>query len=80
MLYFQGLQLKIQGLFKYFQGSHLLQCFDTVGWVSSLQKIERLGAGVVICPQRGANNLHMMPLPPNHLLLHQNIEWFLPFW
>jgi len=29
--------------------------------------------------ERGANNLHMvelMPLPPNHLLLHWNPEWF----
>ena len=37
---------------------------------------------MVICLQRGANNLHMvqlMPLPPHHLLLHQNPEW-LSFW
>ena len=34
---------------------------------------------VVICLQRGENDLHMvqlMPLPPHHLLLHQNLEWF----
>jgi len=36
-------------------------------------KIEWWGAGVVICLQRSANDLHMvqvMPLPPHHLLLH----------
>jgi len=35
---------------------------------------------VVICLQRGANDLHMvqlMPLPPRHLLLQQNPEWFI---
>jgi len=34
---------------------------------------------MVICLERGVNDLHMvqpMPLPPNHLLLHQNPEWF----
>ena len=32
-----------------------------------------LGAGVVICLERGVHDLHMaqlMPLPPHHLLLH----------
>ena len=54
-----------------------LQCTDTVGWASrrtsGMQKIEWWGAGVVICLQQGADHLHMvqlMPLPPNHLLLH----------
>jgi len=34
---------------------------------------------VVICLGRGANDLHMvqlMLLPPHHLLLHENPEWF----
>jgi len=44
-----------------------LQCFDTVGWPSARAKW--WGAGVVICLQRGANDLHrpmvqLMPLPP----------------
>ena len=33
---------------------------------------------MVICLERGANDLHMvqlMPLPPHHLLLQQNPEW-----
>jgi len=55
------------------------QCFDAVGWAgrraSGLQKLS--GTGVVICLQRGANDLHMiqlMPLPPvtgNHWALHR---------
>ena len=35
---------------------------------------------MVICLERGANDLHMvqlMPLPPPHLLLQQNPEWFI---
>jgi len=34
---------------------------------------------VVISLERGANDLHMvqlMSLPPNHLLLQKNPEWF----
>jgi len=34
---------------------------------------------MVICLQRGANDLHMvqlMPLPPYHILLQYNPEWF----
>ena len=35
---------------------------------------------MVICLERGANDLHMvqlMPLPPHHLLLQQNPERFI---
>ena len=35
---------------------------------------------MVIYLERGANDLHMvqlMPLPPRHLLLQQNLEWFI---
>ena len=35
---------------------------------------------MVICLERGANDLHMvqlMPWPPRHLLLQQNPEWFI---
>ena len=35
---------------------------------------------MVVCLERGANDLHMvqlMPLPPHHLLLLQNPEWFI---
>jgi len=35
---------------------------------------------VVICLERGANDLHtvqLMPLPPRPLLLQQNPEWFI---
>ena len=35
---------------------------------------------MVVCLEPGANNLHMvrlMPLPPRHLLLQQNPEWFI---
>jgi len=42
-------------------------------------KTEWLGTGMVICLDRGANDLHMvqlMPLPPHHLLLQHNPEWF----
>jgi len=34
---------------------------------------------MVICLERGANDLHMvqlMPLPLHHVLLHYNPEWF----
>jgi len=34
---------------------------------------------VVICLKCGADDLHMVqltPLPPRHLLLHKNPEWF----
>jgi len=43
------------------------------------KKIQWWGAGVVICLKWGANDLHMvqlMPQPPHHLLLHQNLDWF----
>ena len=35
---------------------------------------------MVICLERGADDLHMvqlLPLPPRHLLLQQNPEWFI---
>ena len=35
---------------------------------------------MVICLERGANDLHMvqlMPLPPRRLLLQQNPKWFI---
>jgi len=41
--------------------------------------LERWGAGVVFFLKQGVNDLHMvqlMPLPPHHLLLHYNPEWF----
>jgi len=41
-------------------------------------KNNNTGVDVVVCLQQGANDLHMvqmMPLPPHHLLLHQNPEW-----
>jgi len=34
---------------------------------------------MVICLERGANAMRMvklMPLPPHHLLLQSNLEWF----
>jgi len=37
------------------------------------------GIGVVVCAERGANDLYMvqlMPLPPHHRLLQYNPEWF----
>jgi len=43
---------------------------------------ERWGIGVVICLQRGANDLDMvqlMPLPPDHVLLHP-VKSRIPFW
>jgi len=46
-----------------------------VGWQEghpASEKMEWWGTGVVICLERGANNLHMvqlMSLPPSHLLL-----------
>ena len=45
-------------------------------------KTERWGTVVAICLQQGANDLRMvqlMPLPPHHLLLQQNPEWFFSF-
>ena len=40
-------------------------------------------AGVVICLERGVNDLHMvqlMPLPLRHLLLREKSRMVLPFW
>ena len=50
--------------------------------IRPVKNMEWWGAGVVICLERGANDLDMvqlMPLPPRHLLLQQNPEW-LSFW
>ena len=44
------------------------------------KNMEWWGAGVVICLERDANDLPMvqlMRLPPHHLLLQQNPEWFI---
>jgi len=43
------------------------------------ETIMHSGIGVVICLQQGANDLHMvqlMPLPPHHLSIQYNPEWF----
>jgi len=62
-----------------------LQCFGTVGWTSGRAsepvKIERSGAGVVICLKRGADFLHgpadATAIPKrHHLLTHLNSDWF----
>ena len=57
--------------------SFSLQCFDAVGWATegnpACKKTEWLGAGVVICLERGAD-LHMaqwMPCTATHGLLLQ---------
>ena len=56
-----------------------LQCFNTVGLRQEEEHLackkltEYCGGGVVVCLERGANDLHMvelMLLPPSHLLLH----------
>jgi len=67
---------KIQRIPKW-ERAFCFQCIDTVGWASeehqASKKYEWWGAGVVICLQQGANDLHivqLMPLPPHHLLLH----------
>jgi len=56
---------------------HCLQCFDTVGWASvehqACKKIEWWGTGMVVCLERGTNDLHMvqlMPMPPYHSLFY----------
>ena len=69
------------GIVVYFSALMLL-----VGWQEdhlARKKLECSGACMVICLERGANNLHMaygllMPLPPTpSSLLQQNSEWFI---
>ena len=33
---------------------------------------------MVVCLERGATMVQLMPLPPNHLLLQPSREWFIP--
>jgi len=55
-----------------------------VGWQEGHPACKNLHGEIlawlmVICLERGANDLHMvqlMPLPPHNLLLQQNPEWF----
>jgi len=63
-----------------------LQCFDTVGWASGrasgLERFKWCGVGLVFCPERGADCLHVVPavataIPKPHCLLpHLNPDWF----
>ena len=48
--------------------------------IRPVKNMEWWGAGTVICLERDAIDLRMvqlMPLPPHHLLLQQNPEWFI---
>ena len=46
--------------------------------IRPVKNMERRCAGVVICLERDANDLHMVQLmPPRHLLLQQNPERFI---
>ena len=67
---------------RYWYDSSVLWCCWLGGrkGIQPVKNMEWWGAGVVICLERGANNLHMvqlMPLPRHHLLLQQNPEWFI---
>jgi len=47
------------------------------------KKIEWWSAGMVICLERGANDLHkghLMPVPPHHLFVSLKFRMVLPFW
>jgi len=59
----------------------VLWCWRASGQ-SSLQKFEWWCAGMLICMEQGANDLHivqLMTLPPHHLLLHWNpVFWVYP--
>ena len=49
-------------------------------YITAHKLIRWWGAGLVICLQLAANDLHMvqlMPLPPRNILLQQNPEWFI---
>jgi len=59
--------------FKYFKPRVLWHCWLGVRKIiRPVKKIERWDADVIICLERGANDLHMVQLmpPPHHLLLH----------
>jgi len=69
--------LLFYGMLVALSDSFCFQCFNTVGWASGRTscrwKIHWWGAGMVVCLERGAHDLHMvwlMPLPPDHFLLH----------
>jgi len=58
---------------QYYTSTSTEQCFDTVGCTSGKASILLWSAGMVICLEQGANDLHIvqqMPLPSHHLLLH----------
>jgi len=49
-----------------------LQCFDAVGWVAGMVVWPVKTECIIICLERGADDLHvvqLMPLPTRHLLL-----------
>ena len=55
-----------------------LRCFDAVGWAtgraSSPQKLEWWGAGMVICLEQSANDLHMVRLMPLPSLISASVK------
>jgi len=60
------------------QGGHNNDTVPNTGYKKYIPVLYHLWL-VVMSLERGANDLHMipvMPLPPRHLLLQQNPEWF----
>ena len=58
---------------KNYLATSLLHCHTGSVIVIVTNVIESWGAGIVICLELGASDLHMvqlMPLPPHHLLVH----------